>query len=104
MQRIRRKSPHGLALVIVLTVVGLASLVGLVRLSASAIQADIAHNSAQGATADYMAESAIQTAGYFLQRNCSNMPASWGTTAGYTIFASNVTVSGVSGSFDVDAS
>jgi len=103
MKRTRRKNPHGLALVIVVTVIGMASLIGLVMLSGAALQAEVAHNTAQSAIADYMAESAVQTAAYYLQRDRANMPASWSTTPGYAIFAQNVTVSGVTGSFDVDA-
>jgi hypothetical protein len=98
-----RSRRHGIALLLVLTVVGLASLIGMAMLSGASLQAEVAHSTAKSAAADYLSDAAVQTATYYLQRNLANMPASWGTQSGYAIYATNVTVSGVGGSFDVNA-
>ncbi len=97
------RQPRGLALMIVITVIAIASLLGIAMLSAATLQAQVAHSSQDAATADYLAESAVQTAAYYLQRDLANCPAAWTGTAGYKIHASNVTIGGVDGSFDVDA-
>jgi hypothetical protein len=88
---------------LVLSVVAVATLIGLAMLSTSTLQAQAAGNFEKAATADYLAESAIQTASYYLQRDMARIPASWANTSGYKIKAQNVTVSGVTGSFDVSA-
>lgn len=94
---------RGLALTIVLTVIAIATLIGLVMLSSSTLQAQVAHGAAQAAAADYLAESAVQTAAYYLQKDLAGVPASWTGTPGYAIRALNVSVSGVDGSFDISA-
>ena len=92
---------HGLALMMVIAVIAMASLIGYAMLSNAALQAQAAGNHERSAVADYLAESAVQTAGYYLQRDLSGMPSSWDDTSGYTIRAQNLTVSGVDGSFDI---
>jgi hypothetical protein len=91
---------RGLALLLVLTVVGLASVVGLSILSSASLYAQMGGNSAKAASAEYLSESAIQTAVFYLQ-NPSLMPAAWSSHAGYTIYADNLTLSGLDGSFDI---
>jgi hypothetical protein len=88
---------------IVLMVIAIATLLGLAMLSAATLQAQVAHSAQDAATADYLAESAVQTAAYYLQRDLARCPASWTGTVGYKIHANNVTIPGVDGSFDVDA-
>jgi Tfp pilus assembly protein PilX len=97
------RQPRGLALLIVITVIAIASLLGIAMLSAATLQAQVAHSSQDAATADYLAESAVQTAAYYLQHDLANCPSSWTSTAGHKIKASGVTISGVDGSFDIDA-
>lgn len=93
---------HGLALMLVVAVVAMASLIGMAMLSNASLQAQAAGNHERATMANYLAESAAQTAGYYLQRNLAGMPANWGDAAGHTIYAQNVTVSGVEGSFSLD--
>lgn len=88
---------------LVLAVVGVSSLIGLAMLSSASIQAQVAGSTVKGATAEFLAESAVQTASYYVQRNFANMPASWGTQSGYALYATNVSIPGVSGTFDVSA-
>jgi Tfp pilus assembly protein PilX len=102
MNRSRVKN-HGIALLLVLTVIGLASLIGMAMLSSASLQAQVADSANRSAVADYLADSAVQTAAYYLQRNQANMPTSWGTHAGYAIYKTNVQATGVDGTFDVTA-
>lgn len=87
---------------LVIAVIGMASLIGFAMLSNASLQAMAAGNHERAATADYLAESAVQTATYYLQRDLAGMPGTWDDQAGHTIYAQNVTVSGVDGSFDID--
>lgn len=98
----KRAKHHGLALMLVLTVVGLASIIGLGMLSIASLQSQSADGAEKSAAADYLAESAIQTAAYYLQRDGGSIPTAWTATAGHVIYAQNVVVSGVSGTFDID--
>jgi len=98
-----KRKPHGLALMLVIALLAAGTLVGLAMLSTATLQAQVAHGVETSTAADYLAESAVQTAAYYLQRDRAKMPASWSTTPGYAIHATNVTVSGISGSFDVSA-
>ena len=79
------KREHGLALMLVMAVIGVASLIGMAMLSNASLQAQAASNHERASVAGYMAESGIQAAGYYLQRNLSGMPATWDDTAGCTI-------------------
>ena len=93
-----------MALMLVVAVIAMASLIGYAMLSNASIQAQAAGNHERAAIADYLAESAVQTAGYYLQRSMVGMPGDWDDTSGYMIHAQNVTVTGVDGSFDLAVS
>jgi hypothetical protein len=95
-----RARQRGLALLLVLTAVALASLVGLSILSSASLHAQVSGNTAKAASAEFLAESGIQVAVFFLQ-NPSMMPAAWGSQPGYTIFADDQTLTGMDGSFDL---
>lgn len=97
------RQPHGMALMLVMSTIAIASLIGLAMLSAASLQAQVASNSQNGAVADYLAESGLQTACYYIQRDNAKAPAMWTNTPGHKLYASGVTVSGVTGSFDIDA-
>jgi hypothetical protein len=97
----KRSQPHGLAAMLVLIVVALATLLSLAMLSSASLQASVSDSAARGAVADYMTSSALQTATHYLQYP-TKIPASW-TRTGYAFYVSGATVSGVSGSFDVNA-
>jgi hypothetical protein len=94
---------HGIALMLVLAIVGMASLIGLAMLANASLQSQVAGSTVKSATAEYLAESGIQTASYYVQRNFANMPAGWGTHSGYALYATNVAIPGISGTFDVTA-
>lgn len=87
---------------LVISVVAIASLIGLAMLSNSSLQAESAAAHARSIAANYLAESGVRTATYYLQRDLSGMPASW-VVSGHKIYKTGITVSGVSGSFDIDA-
>jgi hypothetical protein len=86
---------------VVLAAVAVAGLLGMALLSSAAMHAQTSGNAGRAASAEYLAESALQTATYYLQ-NRSKMPATWGTTPGHWIYVSGQTLSNVSGSFDID--
>lgn len=92
---------RGLALVLVLAVLALASVIGFALLSSSTLKAQVNQNATQAASADYVAESAVQAAFYYLQYP-SKAPASWTGTAGYEFCASKQSLgSDVPGTFDL---
>jgi hypothetical protein len=101
MKNVRRH--HGLALLIVLALVGVASLIGMAMLANASLQSQVAASTVKGATAEFMAESGVQTATYYVQRNFAAMPSGWDSHSGYALYAKNVTIPGVSGTFDVTA-
>jgi hypothetical protein len=94
---------HGVALLVVLTLVGVASLIGMAMLANASLQSQVAASTVKGATAEALAESGVQTATYYLQRGFIGMPAGWDSHGGYALYATNVAVPGVSGTFDVTA-
>jgi hypothetical protein len=97
----RRYRSRGIALMLVMAVVAMATILGLAMLSSTTIQATVTVNSAQSCDADYLAESGLQAAMYYLQYP-QDMPNNWGTTSGYVIKASNERVGAASlGTFDV---
>jgi hypothetical protein len=95
-----RHNHRGLALLLVLTIVALASLIGLSILSSASLHSQVTGNTAKAAQAEFLSESAIQTAIFYIQ-NPSQRPASWSTHPGYTIYADEQTLSGIDGSFDL---
>jgi hypothetical protein len=98
----QRKNSRGLATMMVLVIIALASLIGMAMLASASLQESIASNTARGVAADYIAESAVQTASFYLQ-NPAKMPAAWKLQAGYALYVRGATISGVTGSFDADA-
>jgi hypothetical protein len=92
---------RGLALLLVLAAVALAAVIGLAMLSASALQAQVSSNAQQHASSEYLAESGMQAALYYLQYPHLRPPA-WGTTPGYYIKAANVSMPDSDGRFDVE--
>lgn len=92
-----------MAFVLVITVVALATLVGWAMLSSASLQAAAATNHSRMTAADYLAESAVHTASYYLQRDLAGLPAAWTGQSGYIFRGQGVTISGVNGSFDVAA-
>src|SRR5450432_242583 len=101
MQFVRKKN-RGLATMLVLVVVALASLIGMAMLSSSALQQEVADSASRAAASDYLAESAVQASAFYLQ-NPAKLPANWVHT-GYALYTRGATIAGVSGSFDADAS
>lgn len=87
----------------VMATIAIATLIGLAMLSSASLQAQVASNSQQGAVADYLAESGLQSACYYIQRDNAKAPATWTNTVGHKLYATGVTVSGVTGSFSIDA-
>src|SRR5262245_46102234 len=100
-KQLRLQRHRGIALLLVLAAVALAALMGLAMLSNASLSAQISGNAARSASAEYMAESAIQTAAYYLQYP-SKMPAAWGNHAGHTIYVTDQSLTGAEGSFDLD--
>ena len=92
---------RGIALLLVLAAVALATIIGLAMLSSSALQAQVRSNAQQHASAEYLAESGIQAALYYLQYPHLR-PPTWGTTSGYYVKASNVSMPDADGRFDVE--
>jgi hypothetical protein len=92
---------RGIALILVLAAVALATVVGLTMLSTSAIHAQVSNNSSDKVAGEYLADSGVQAALYYLQYP-HLMPPGWGTTAGYYAKASNVAMPYGQGSFDLE--
>lgn len=92
---------RGIALLLVLAAVALAAVIGLAMLSSSALQAQVSNNAQQHASSEYLAESGMQAALYYLQYPHLRPPA-WGTTAGYYVKAINVSMPDADGHFDVE--
>jgi hypothetical protein len=63
----RRKHPRGIALMLVVAAVALASVLGFVMLSSAALQTRAAANQGRLTAADYLAESGLNIAMYYLQ-------------------------------------
>jgi hypothetical protein len=84
-----------------LAAVALATIVGLAMLSSSALQAQVRSNAQQHASAEYLAESGMQAALYYLQYPHLR-PPTWDATAGYYLKASNVSMPDADGRFDVE--
>ncbi len=99
--RLSDQRNHGIALMLVLAVVAMASLIGFAMLSTTSLQTQVSDNAKRAAMADYLVESAAQTAMYYLQYP-SKMPSSW-AQSGYLINARGATIPGEGGSFDIDA-
>lgn len=86
---------------LVLAVIAIASIMGFAMLSSNAIKAQVSHNASQATSADYVAESAVEAALYYIQHP-SERPAAWTTTPGYYIHATGQTLgSTVPGTFDL---
>jgi hypothetical protein len=90
-----------MAAMLVLIIVALATMIAMAMLSSASLQASVSDNATRGAVADYMANSAIQAAAHYLQ-NPGKLPVSW-VKSGYALYVTGATVSGVRGSFDVNA-
>lgn len=90
---------------IVLFAVATATLIGFAILSNASLQSQVSGNHVRAAQADYLAESGLQVASYYLQRDLAGLPSAWAGPNGSTIAiqASGVTVSGMTGSFDISA-
>jgi len=99
--RRRPRRSRGIALLLVLAAVALATIVGLAMLSSSALQAQVRSNAQQHASGEYLAESGVQAALYYLQYPHLRPPA-WGTTAGYYVKSANVSMPDADGRFDVE--
>jgi Tfp pilus assembly protein PilX len=98
---IRINFRRGVALVLVLAAIALASVLGFAMLSSSSLQAQLSQNTTQSAAADYLAESGVQAALYYLQYP-SRRPPGWDATPGYYIHAQNQSLgSAIGGTFDL---
>jgi hypothetical protein len=75
-----------MALVLVVTVLAVAAVLGYAMLSANTLQAEISSNLMNAAGAEYIAESGVNVGLYYLQSPAS-APASWTNTPGYTLYA-----------------
>jgi hypothetical protein len=94
---------RGIALLLVLAAVAMATIFGFALLSSTSLQAQVGGNNAGSTSADYLAESGLQTGMYFLQYP-SRMPAGWDTTPGYVLHATNQSIGASAlGSLDVSA-
>lgn len=90
-----------MALVLVLSVIALASVLGFAMLSSSALDAQVAQNSNQAKSADYLAESAVQAALFYLQYP-SKLPPGWALQPGSYIHTVNQNLGeDVGGTFDL---
>jgi Tfp pilus assembly protein PilX len=94
----RRKQPRGIALILVVGVVALASVLGWVMLSSATLQTRAAANHGRLSSADYLAESGLNIALYYLQypekapgysTNFSGL-GYWGGTGGDISLSSSV--------------
>lgn len=96
------RQPRGLALVVVIAAIAMASMIGYVMLSNSSIQAQMRHNAAGADVGSYVGESAVQAALYYLQYP-SRIPTDWTGTSGYYIRALNQSLgSELPGTFDLE--
>src|SRR5687767_7132049 len=90
----RRKHPRGLALMLVVAALGLAAALSFAMLSSSALQNRAGSNQARLASAEYLAESGLNVALYYLQypSRAPSLNASgyWGGTNGELAIASNI--------------
>jgi len=105
MSAMNRKFParRGIALLLVLAAVAMATIFGFALLSSTSLQAQVGGNTASSSSADYLAESGLQTAMYFLQYP-SRLPAGWDSTSGYVLHATNQSIGAAAvGAFDVSA-
>lgn len=94
----RTKHPRGIALVLVVSAVAIASVLGFVMLSSAALQTRAAANQGRLGAADYLAESGLNIAMYYLQ-NPDKAPGYatnfggtgyWTGTGGYISLADSV--------------
>jgi hypothetical protein len=93
-----------MALVMVIAVMATASILAYALLESSSLQASISGNLANTANSEYIAESGINIATYYLQ-NPALAPASWTSTSGYLLHATAVPLNdGTSAAFDVSVS
>src|SRR5687768_1933711 len=99
--RCPRRRRRGIALLLVLAAVALAAVIALAMLSTSALQAQVSSNAQQHASSEYLAESGMQAALYYLQYPHLRPPA-WGTSPGFYIKATNVSMPDSDGRFDVE--
>ncbi|HMB95131.1 MAG TPA: hypothetical protein VKK61_03750 [Tepidisphaeraceae bacterium] len=97
----RNRQPHGIAALLVLAIVALASLIGMAMLASASLQADVSNSAVKGAAADYLASSAMQAGSHYLQYP-AKVPSAW-VHSGYLFYVTGATISGVSGSFDLNA-
>lgn len=98
---IARNRPHrrGIALLLVLAAVALAAVIGMAMLSSSALQAQVSSNAQEHASSEYLADSGVQAALYYLQYPHLRPPA-WDASPGYYLKATNVSMPDVDGRFD----
>ncbi len=100
----RRHSARGMALVMVIAVLATASILAYAILSSASLQGSISDNLSTSASSEYIAESGINIATYYLQ-NPELAPASWTSNPSYKLQASGVPLNdGTSAAFDVTAS
>ncbi len=90
----RKQHPRGLALLLVVMVLALASTLGYVMLSGVTLQNRAAANQVRLSTADYLAESGLNLAMYYLQNPTLapslNASGYWGGTGGDLAIASSI--------------
>ena len=70
---LKRYRARGIALVLVVTILGIATVLGAAILASASLQSEAKANSASAAEAQYLAESGVNVATYFLQ-NPQNAP------------------------------
>ncbi len=80
----RTKSPRGMALVLVVSVVGLVAVLGYALLAATQLQAQAGGNVMRSASAEYLADSGVQLAMWHLQQTNGQ----WGGRSGISLGAS----------------
>jgi Tfp pilus assembly protein PilX len=92
--RTQRKQSRGIALLLVVAVLALASALGFVMLSAATLQNRAGANQYRLATADYLAESGINLAMYYLQYSdrapSLNSSGYWAGTGGPVTLSSSI--------------
>jgi hypothetical protein len=91
----------GIALLLVITVLAIATVLGYAMLSTNTLQAEISSNLQRATIAEYAAESGINVAMYYLQ-NPTVAPASWTANSNYMLSATGVPLNdGSQAVFDV---
>src|ERR1700722_15676170 len=99
--RASRKFRSGMALAAVLAVLAAVTILGLAILSNAALEAQIGRNQSQMARVDYLAESGVNLALYYLQYP-GKAPAGSLNTAGYWPGTTGITIdTGVTGTVNV---